>query len=385
MLYMPWYESDALKARVKCILEIVDDGLSVTDASVKYGVSRKTLHKWLSRYESDGINGLNDHSRAHHYHPSKTSDHIIARLLEVKERYRSWGPAKVRAYLVRISPHMAWPAASTIGSIFDAHGLVKKRRRVTGALRSTLGESHGPNDIWCVDFKGQFKVGRRYIYPLTLTDHYSRYLLGCHGCQRIKGTQVIKLFERWFECYGLPDRIRSDNGAPFAIHSRTSLTVLSTWWVKLGITLERIRPGNPQENGRHERFHRTLKQETASPPSNTFPSQQAAFDRFAYEYNNIRPHQALNGDSPGAHYQKSYRTMPKKIPAPEYPLDYATRQVRLNGEIKLNGKMVYVSNNLCSETVGIKEVEGDVVAIYFYHQPIMMLDLNTMSVINSKV
>lgn len=266
MLSMPWHETDALKERIKFIRDVLDRGLRISAGCIKYGISRKTGHKWLSRYKAIGLEGLYDQARARHTHPNKISDEVIEQLLEVKLHHRYWGPRKVRDYLLLKMPSVNWPAASTIGEIFNAHGLVKKRnRRKSTGLRGPLTDSGSANDIWCVDFKGQFKVGNRYMYPLTLTDHYSRFLLGCKGLTSTGSDSAIHCFQYWFDVYGLLKYIRSDNGCPFASASRTGLTRLSAWWIKLGIRLESIRPGQPQENGRHERFHRTLKQETASP------------------------------------------------------------------------------------------------------------------------
>lgn len=324
-----------------------------------YGISRKTGYKWLGRYEEEGRPGLADRSHAAHNLPHRVSASLREQILQVRIAHPTWGPRKVRAWLLDHRGSQPWPAASTIGDLFDAEGLTvarKKRRRVPSS--SPLSHCQSANDVWSVDFKGWFRSGDgERIDPLTMSDACTRYLLRCQALERPDGDSVWPVFDAAFREYGLPLRMRSDNGAPFATSALGGLSRLSVKLIKAGVTPERIKPGKPQENGRHERMHLTLKRETASPPAATRRSQQRAFDRFRRIYNEERPHEALNQTPPARHYAPSARRYTGRLREPEYSGDLIVRRVRSNGQIKWQGGFLFLSETLIGEPVGCEERE----------------------------
>jgi transposase InsO family protein len=306
--------------RVRLIALWNEGQMSVSQLSRAFEISRKTVYKWLARYEQAGAAGLADGLPIAHVHPHATPEAMVVALLELRKERPTWGPKKLRARLAELG--MAVPAASTVGEILKKHGLVRPRRRrvYPPRLPSELAETTRPNDTWCTDFKGHFALGdKTRCYPLTLTDQVSRYLLKCEAVARQDAVCSKVHFDRAFREYGLPLRMRSDNGPPFATTTVGGLSELSVWWIKLGITPERIEPGKPQQNGRHERMHRTLAEDSTRPPANNVMAQQLAFDRFRADYNNLRPHEALGQSTPLAHYSNSPRAMPDKPKSPEYP------------------------------------------------------------------
>jgi len=274
-------------------------------------------------------------------------------------------------------PTMAWPATSTIGEILRRHGLVVRRRRrvVTPADASPFADCGGPNDSWSIDYKGWFRTGDgRRCDPLTISDAYSRYLLRCQAVRRVDTSCAWPLLEATFKEYGLPRAIRSDNGPPFANCSAGGLSRLSVWWIKLGIRPERITPGRPSENGRHERLHGTLKRDACEPPAANRRAQQQRFDAFRRTYNEERPHEAINNLPPSALYRASPRSYPARLPAIVYPDQWPIRMVRQNGEIKWRGERVFVSDVLVGEPLGLRERDGGLWELYF--GPIMLGTLN---------
>jgi len=343
-----------------------------------YEISRKTGYKWLARYKEEGGVGLTERSRAPRTHPQAVSAAVEATVLAARAAHPTWGPRKLLAWLAPqahqtasapvaagagapVAAGAVLPVASTVGVLLRRAGLVVPRRRRQHTPRWTAPLAHadagGPNAVWCADFKGQFRTGDGALcYPLTITDACSRFLLRCQGEPAIDGTRVQALFDATFREFGLPLTIRTDNGAPFASTGVGGLSRLSVWWLKLGITPERIAPGRPDQNGRHERMHRTLKKETAVPPfgpAATLRAQQDRFDAFRTEFNTERPHEALGQVPPATLYSPSLRPYPTRLRELEYPHADAVRQVRQNGELRWHGQLIFLSESLAGEPVGL--------------------------------
>ncbi len=332
-----------------------------------FGISRKTGYKFLGRYRAWGWEGLADRSRAPGGHPNRTSEQVVRRIVGVRKKFPTWGSKKILAWLARKEPELALPARSTTDEILKRCGLVearRRRRRVTASARP-LTHADAPNRVWPVDFKGHFSVGGQRCDPLTITDAYSRFLITCKAFTIPKLKEVWSAFERTFREYGLPDVIRSDNGTPFASTGIEGLSSLSVWWVRLGITPERIDLGKPQQNGRHERLHRTLQQETANPPRRTMRAQQLSFTKFRRIYNHERPHEALDMRTPSELYHPSTRPYPRKLAELEYPAEYEVRLVRKNGSIKWHGQSVFVSEALRGQHLGLEPSGGGTFAVHF--------------------
>jgi transposase InsO family protein len=307
----------------------------------------------------------------------------------VKEKldHQKWGPKKVVARLETIFPETQWPAVSTASEILKREGLVGRRhlRRRTPQYTEPFLDCVGSNVVWSADFKGQFRTGdSRMCYPFTLSDNYSRYLLACRGLRRPTGAATRPWLEWAFREYGLPQAIKTDNGSPFASVALGGLSQLSVWLIKLGIRPERIESGHPEQNGRHERMHRTLKEETISPPQRDLPKQQHAFDRFREEYNQRRPHEALGQKTPASIYQPSPTAYPAKLPDVEYDSSFAVRKVRHNGEIKWKGQMIYVSQALAGEPVGLLQTDDGIWQASFSFHRLGTLDDRTGKIIPSK-
>ena len=276
---MPWLETEPMKERVRFIVELESGLYSMTELCSRYGISRKTGYKWAARYSWEGVEGLRDRSRAPRNCPHRTPEALVEALVTLRRKHPRWGPRKLLAYMKKRQSRKAWPARSTVGDILRRHGLVVPRRRSrrTVVRRVALIEPQAPNEVWSVDFKGQFRLGSRELcYPLTLADGLSRYLLSCRGLPSTVRTGVEPVMERAFRDYGLPRAILSDNGTPFATRALRGLSRLSVWWIKLGIEPLLIEPGHPEQNGRHERMHRTLKEETARPPKATWHLETSA-------------------------------------------------------------------------------------------------------------
>ena len=355
---MPWRETCAMDERLRFIVEAMAPGALMSAVCGRYGISRKTGYKWLSRYRAEGLAGLTERSRAPGRRPWAISWEVAEVVLSLRRSHPTWGPRKLRAYLQSAAPETVWPSASTIGELLQRHGLVRPRgyRRRTPPMTVPFGECTEPNDVWCADFKGWFRTGDgRRCEPLTVTDAVSRYALVCQAVARTDRAHVQPLLEDAFRRHGLPGALRTDNGPPFASRGLGGLSRLAVWLAKLGVRPERIRPGKPQENGRHERFHRTLKHETAAPPAPTLAEQQARFDAFTRTYNQERPHEALGQVPPARVYGPSPRVMPDHVAEPVYPDAMAVRRVRSNGEIKWRGQLVFLSEALVGEPVGLAD------------------------------
>lgn len=359
---MPWKETRVEEERLKFIAACLDEesGWTMSEICAAYGISRKSGYKWLRRYVEEGLAGLAERSRAPLHHPNATPEEVVRKVIAARKRHRRWGPRKLVVTLQRGQPEVEWPAPSTAGAILKRHGLVEGRRRRRGTVgveQTALSTPTGPNQVWAVDYKGWFRLGDgQRCDPLTISDQYSRYLLTCRRVPRLTTQCARPVFERAFCEYGLPDAIRSDNGTPFSSAGLGGLSKLSVWWVKLGIGLERIVPGRPDQNGRHERMHRTLKEETAMPPAANAAAQQRSFSRFRAVFNHERPHQALNDTVPAQWYRRSSRAYPAKLPEVEYPGHFEVRRVRTSGQIKWQGAFVYLSEALVGEPVGLDAV-----------------------------
>ena len=388
---MPWKERKALDEKRSFIEEWNQDEEGLAELCRRYEISRQTGYKWVERYEQEGEAGLEERSRAPLHHPQAMSEKVKQALIRLRSQHPSWGPRKLRAYLQRESPKKVWPVASSIGDLLRREGLAhpRRKRKRTPPYTEPLKHAEAPNQVWCADFKGWFLTqdGSR-CDPLTITDAYSRYLLRCCAVERTDGQHAWAVFEAAFREFGLPQAIRTDNGSPFASRAPAGLSHLSMLWLHLGIRHERIEPGKPQQNGRHERMHQTLKKETASPPQRNLRQQQKAFLQFQKEYNQERPHEALQYKTPASCYVGSERRYPTKLPALEYPAGAHLRRVSHHGDVKLDGVQMFVSSLLAWEVVGLLEVEQDPNWLEVYYGPLligrMSLKTRTLSPVGTR-
>ena len=358
---MGWTETCAMDERMRFVIAAKKREESFASICRQFGVSRRVGYKWLGRYMEEGIEGLMERSRAPQHHPQAISDEILKRCLEVRRSHPTWGPLKVQGYLERVAPLEDWPAVSTIGALFDREGLTVKRklRRRSPPSSAPFAHCGAANDVWCIDFKGWFLTGDGgRCEPLTLTDAHSRYLLRCQALARTDTDHVWPVLDAAFREYGLPRYLRSDNGSPFASRGAGGLSRLSVKLIKSGITPERIAPGKPQQNGRHERMHLTLLQDTASPPARSLREQLKRLREFQHLYNELRPHQALGNATPSDRYTTSPRRYDGVLREPGYGADHIVRRVRHNGEIRWNGNTVYISEALVGEPIGLIEHDG---------------------------
>ena len=375
---MPWMETCAMSERLRFVKECVREDETMAALCARYGVSRETGYKWLDRFMKEGPGGLEDRSRARHHHPNATADRVELRVRHLRLEHPTWGPKKLVAWLKRHEPNLAVPAPSTVGEIIKRAGLSEPRgasRRVPRPQGIEVAEGR-PNALWCIDHKGWFKTknGTKCV-PLTLTDHHSRYLLGLHATTNTRFAQVRPLLLFHFTNFGLPDAIRSDNGSPFACRAPGGLSSFGVLLAELGVRHERIEPGHPEQNGRHERMHRTLKAETASPPADTLRAQQVAFDAFQLQYNDERPHEALGQRTPTDLYTASTRPFTRIAP-PEYAPEFTVREVPDNGTVCHRGLPLYVGQALHGKLVGCREVNG-MVEVYFHAVYIGSADLRS--------
>ena len=368
---MPWKETCTMDQRVQFIADYLKGYYTKKDLCMYYGISRPTGDKWIERYHNHGLEGLYDRSRRPHRHPDATAPEVAERIVQMKLAHQSFGPKKVMDRLRVLEPDKPWPADSTAADILKRNGLVRqrrKRRRVPPHPHALVTCS-APAQSWSADFKGDFRLasGQR-CYPLTLTDNHSRFILQCRALSRMTTDAVKPWFEWVFRAYGLPEARRTDNGAPFASLAAGGLSQLSTWWVRLGIRPERIRPATPSENGRHERMHRSLKEAVINPAASSFAAQQRRFDGFVEEFNWQRSHEALGRLTPGRVHEVSPRPYPAKLPAIEYDRGVTVRQVRHNGELKWRGRLIYLSQVLAQEPIGLVACDNDCWEIrYSFH------------------
>jgi putative transposase len=365
---MPWRETSPMEQRLEFIHEYESGLFTMTELAEQYGISRTTGYKWLSRYESDGLPGLTDRSRCPHSSPQATDPELVAMLVAERRRHPRWGAKKLLGIVRRRDPHRAWPSRSTVCDLLKARGLVTARRRRSRLLERTsaLGPITTSNEVWTTDFKGEFRTGDgAYCYPLTLRDGWSRFVLRCDALMSPSYLATRARFERAFADYGLPQRIRSDNGTPFAGVGLGRLSRLSVWWMRLGIVPERIAAGHPEQNGAHEQFHAVLKAETARPPAADAAAQQQRFVRFCAEYNQERPHEALGDEVPASRYTRSPRPLPARLAALEYPSHFEVRLVSTTGYIKWIGANVFLASALAGQYIGLEEIDDGLWTVHF--------------------
>ncbi len=359
---MPWEETHVMDARIQFVAAYLSGEKCMAELCRERDISRKTGYKWVARYNAEGAAGLVDRSSAPHTRPNAVTDSTVDAIVAVRRKHRTWGPKKILAWLATNQPTLSLPAVSTAHEVLSRYGLVtsrKKRNRRVPPDTEPFSACDAPNAIWCADYKGQFRTGDlRYCYPLTISDAYCRYLLECFGRANTRHRFAKPVFETAFKEYGLPNAIRSDNGPPFATKAPCGLSRLSIWWLKLGIRHERIDPGHPEQNGRHERMHRTLKAEATKPPGRTMRSQQKKFDDFRREFNFERPHEAIGLKTPGSIYTPSTRLFPARLPEFTYPDDYAIRRVHASGRIRWPGRaLIHLGQALAGEPVGCRQIQ----------------------------
>lgn len=375
---MVWRTVSMLDERKQFILKAINPQRNISFIALchEYNISSKTGYKWLNRFRKDGEKGLLDSSRAPNTNRKKISLEVKKNVISIRNQYPSWGPKKIRVEMENYYSHTKTPSEGSIGAILKENNLSNQRvYRRHVAKTAPLKDCQEPNDTWCYDFKGWFRVGDGdKCEPLTITDGYSRFLLECIHLPRKRGIDVWSILEKTFHEFGLPSRIRSDNGPPFASLSIGRLSKVAIKLIKIGIIPEWIEPGCPQENGRHERFHLTLKKEVTQPPALTLSLQQEKFNQFKNYYNNTRYHEALGQKTPASIYKPSTRIWDGKFKGPEYPNEYEKRKVSASGHTVWKGKDIFISEMLQNEYVGIKEIEVGIMGIYY--GPILLGKLN---------
>jgi len=380
---MPWRESEVMEERSRFVVEYESGEWRMAELCRHYGIARKTGYKILARWQQDGADGLQDLSRIPHRHPNQTPAEIEQQVVAARQAHMRWGPRKLRSWLESRHPGRGWPAPSTIGELVRRAGLAShaRLRRRTPPYTQPFASAGAANDVWCVDFKGWFRTGDGVrIDPFTMTDAHSRYLLRCQTVAKTDTASVAAICEAAFREYGLPRAIRSDNGAPFASRAVAGLSRLALYWMKLGIVPERIEPGHPEQNGRHERMHRTLKAETATPAEANPRRQQKAFDRFRREFNEERPHEALNMQPPGAVYSVSPRRHPDRVPEPEYDTSLVVRCVYPHGQFFWKNHHVFLSKVLASQRIGLEQIDDRYMTVQFAGFPIATFDSHQLTI-----
>ncbi len=375
---MPWKECNIVEERLRFIARLLD-GEKMAGLCREFGIARKTGYKIFNRYKDCGIDGLTDRSRRPYRHANKLPMQIEKLIVNLKKEYSHWGAIKIRERLRTRYPDLQCPAVSTVHAVLDRHGLVeRKRRHRNKAKGTTLGHVTEPNELWCADYKGEFMLtNRQYCYPLTITDYASRYLFTVDALSTTKEVYAFSVFERAFKDFGLPTAIRTDNGIPFACgNALYGLSKLSVWWLRLGINIERIKPGHPEQNGRHERMHLTLKNEATKPASDNFLQQQGRFDTFIDYYNTERPHQALQLKVPADLYTKSPRPY-KGLGELEYPIHDFTATVTRCGRICYQRRKINLSTVFAGQKVGVKQVSDKIWLVSFMQYDLGYFDHET--------
>lgn len=364
--------------RLKFVARLME-GEKMAPLCREFGISRKTGYKIYNRYKDCGIDGLDDRSRRPYRHANQLPFQIEKTILMLKKEYPSWGAPKIREKLIRRFPEIQCPATSTIHAVLDRNGLVtRKKRKRYKAQGTELDNPMSPNQLWCADYKGEFMLGnKQYCYPLTITDYHSRFLLACEALESTKEIFAFSIFERVFKEFGLPNTIRTDNGVPFsAPNALYGLSKLSVWWLRLGISIERIKPGNPQQNGRHERMHLTLKKETTKPPESNFLQQQQRFDSFQQVFNEQRPHQAINMQYPAELYKPSTKIY-TGLPELEYPYHDKTLVVSNCGRLCIKKKKISITTALAGQKVGISQHDDKIWLLSFMDYDLGYFDMES--------
>jgi transposase InsO family protein len=372
---MSWKTSSVMEEKLRFVFEYERDEQTMAELCACYGICRDTGYVWLRRYRQYGVEGLLEVNRAARRHPNQTCAQMEQAVVALREAHMRWGPRKLKRILERDQPGRGWPAASTVGEIVRRAGLVvpRKKRRRTEPYTEPLAHAVESNRVWCADFKGWFRSGDgARIDPLTITDACSRYLLRSQAVEKTDTARVRAIFEAAFREYGLPCAIRTDNGAPFASSAVGGLSRLAVWWIKLGIVAERIEAGHPEQNGRHERMHRTLKQDLR--PAQDWRGQQRELDRFRQEYNEVRPHEALGMQTPASVYEPSPRVYPARLAEVEYPDTMLVRSVKSHGHFRWKKHDIFLSEVLWGERVGLLPVDDDCFTVYFAHVPLARFD-----------
>jgi len=372
---MPWKTSSVMDEKLRFVFEYERHEQTMRELCAGFGISRETGYVWVRRFHRLGAAGLLELNRAPGSHPNQTDARLERAVLELRQAHMRWGPRKLKRILERDQPGGAWPATSTIGAIVKRAGLVvaRKQRRRTEPHTQPLAHAHQSNRVWCADFKGWFKSGNgTRIDPLTMTDSWSRYLLRCQAVEKADTERVRAIFEAAFCEYGLPEAIRTDNGAPFASPAVGGLSRLGVWWIKLGIAHERIQAGHPEQNGRHERMHRTLKQDLH--PAEDWRGQQRELDRFRDDYNQVRPHEALDMHTPASVYEPSPRPYPVRLAEIEYPDNMQVRPVQSHGQFLWKKKQIFLTEVLWGESIGLLPLGNNLFNIYFASRPLVGFD-----------
>lgn len=379
---MPWKEYGVMDERMKFIARLLE-GDSMTEVCRVFGISRKTGYKIWDRYQTCGVQGLTDRSRRPIRYANQLPMQVEQTILNIRRDKPTWGARKIREKIHRKYPDIHIPATSTIHAVLDRHGLVQSRKRVRRhkPKGTTLSHGNNPNELWCADYKGEFMMGnKQYCYPLTITDFASRYLFACEAQESTQEKFAFSVFEKTFKEHGLPLAIRTDNGLPFSSPmAMFNLSKLSVWWLRLGIAIERIKPGHPEQNGRHERMHLTLKKEATKPAAQTILQQQAKFDVFIDEYNNERPHEALGMKYPTEVHKPSERIY-TGLPPVEYPLHDRTIVISSCGRICMGKAKVHLSQVFAGQQVGVKEIEDGIWLLSFMDYDLGYFDLDSKKV-----
>ena len=365
---MPWQEQLPMDLRMQFVTELRSELYTMSELCAQYGISRPTGYKWANRYEVEGVAGLCDRSRRPHSHPARTDAEVLTALVAARRRFPAWSGATLVEWLRRQEPDRAWPSRTTAYELLRRAGTIRQRRsRAPVPMRQTepLQPARAPNDLWTTDFKGEFLTrDGRYCHPLTLRDAFSRRILRCDALLGETYADTRRRFERAFAEFGLPDRLRSDNGRPFVSTGLAGLSRLNVWWLRLGIRLERIAPGHPEQNGSHEQFHRVLKQATTRPPAANARAQQRRFNDFCRLYNEERPHAALAGRVPVDVYRPSVRPLPAQLPPLEYVPHWQVRRVAANGDITWRGRRLFVSAALAELSIAFEEVDDGLFTVW---------------------
>ena len=367
---MPWLETNPVEQRERFLGDVQLGVYTVTELCARFGISRKTGYKWLARFAEGGRRALGDQSRAPHHCPQQIAPDTADRICAARRAHPTWGPEKLLDWLTLRHPGFVRPAISTAGDLLARRGLVKKRRRRRRYAHPGVVPpvTTAPNDLWTTDFKGHFRTrDGLYCYPLTVADLHTRYLLACHALPSTKGVGVRPVFERLFRDYGLPRAIRTDNGAPFASTGLHGLSQLNVWWLRLGLQHQRILPAHPQQNGAHERMHKTLKYDATRPPRAHLAAQHRAFAAFRQLYNDERPHRALGGRPPATLYRASPRPYPRHLPPIEYPGHFIVKRVVDGGQIFFKHRLLFLAKALINYPVGLEEIADGVWSIHFCH------------------